>query len=896
MSLRRRALAILGMAAFLSVILIYGTGRLLLLDAFLRLDDRITRQYAEQARDGLLHELSALDDVATDYAARDSAYRLMQTRDAIYVKSELASQRLQDRGVDFIALVDPTGRLVYGRATDSSVGRDAPLPDDIKQHFSPRGVLLRHPGLNGVLLLAEGAALVSSKPITTSRHEGPTRGALIIGRFIDPEQVKRLAAVTHLATRAYRLDQAGLPADVQRAVKLLADRRPLLAVPLDDQSIAGYALVNDVYGKPALALKTTLPRSVYQQGKTSLDYFLLFCFAAFAVGVALTVWLLDKSILSRVTQLTQGIKSVGATGDLTRRVPVRGNDEISSLALTLNEMLEALDQSRRVRASEQRYRQLVDELWTSHQQMLEIIEFLPDATFVIGRDNKVVAWNKAMEDLTGVRREDIINQDSLACGKALHGSPRPVLADFLSIAGPSDELYASLQRDGNSLRARLFLPLAFGGRGAHVEAMASLLRDHGGETVGVIESIRDVAPFRSAAERSECSKPHDDLAELGGPELFRRETEKWRRAGTSEAGVVLCQVDHLKVVNLRSGMEAGNKLLTAAVGILKAVFGDQGTLVRLTGDELVVVVAFPDRDFTKTVPQRIREAVERSNHSDPARPPLSLSVGAAVSKGTNVELPSLVVEAKERQFESKLGDPDALLDVVGGTFLERLAAAEDRGQLSKERLLDLTKEALREVLAGPDEESSGVAGGACDEGEAPFASPALHRSPKRQGEVFREASAEELAVLVVGRELAAVTFSRENGIPETTELFAQVVNRLPVTRDMALRLVATVSAVVVPVAQVAAATTRQIRLLLVDNGESLLTVFEAPPPENRPDPAYRREQAHDRVYAVRYSPEALQVAHLVEHVLWHAFETHLTVVMEFGYRRSSAEECRSLAE
>jgi len=31
-----------------------------------------------------------------------------------------------------------------------------------------------------------------------------------------------------------------------------------------------------------------------------------------------------------------------------------------------------------------------------------IFDFLPDATIVIDRDGKVVAWNKAMEALTGV--------------------------------------------------------------------------------------------------------------------------------------------------------------------------------------------------------------------------------------------------------------------------------------------------------------------------------------------------------------------------------------------------------------------------------------------------------------------------------------------------------------
>jgi len=39
-----------------------------------------------------------------------------------------------------------------------------------------------------------------------------------------------------------------------------------------------------------------------------------------------------------------------------------------------------------------------------------VIDFLPDATFVIDREGTVTAWNRAMEDLTGVPAESMLGK------------------------------------------------------------------------------------------------------------------------------------------------------------------------------------------------------------------------------------------------------------------------------------------------------------------------------------------------------------------------------------------------------------------------------------------------------------------------------------------------------
>jgi PAS domain S-box-containing protein len=142
-----------------------------------------------------------------------------------------------------------------------------------------------------------------------------------------------------------------------------------------------------------------------------------------------------------------------------------------------------------------------EEVRASHQKLLDIIDFLPDATFVIDRDKKVIAWNRAIEEMTGVRKEDILGQGDYAYALPFYGERRPVLVDLLE--AEDSELkaeYKYVTKQGSRLYAEVYVPSVFGGRGGHLWATASALLDSQGNRVGGIESIRDITERIRAEE------------------------------------------------------------------------------------------------------------------------------------------------------------------------------------------------------------------------------------------------------------------------------------------------------------------------------------------------------------------------------------------------------------
>jgi PAS domain S-box-containing protein len=129
----------------------------------------------------------------------------------------------------------------------------------------------------------------------------------------------------------------------------------------------------------------------------------------------------------------------------------------------------------------------------SEQRLADIIDFLPDATFALDKEAKVIAWNRAMEEMTGVDRNDMIGQGDHAYTVPFYGERRQHLLDLLD--KDDKEIvsnYQYVQRKGNTLYAETFTPALQGGKGAYVWATAGPIFDSRGNRIGAIESIRDI--------------------------------------------------------------------------------------------------------------------------------------------------------------------------------------------------------------------------------------------------------------------------------------------------------------------------------------------------------------------------------------------------------------------
>ncbi len=71
------------------------------------------------------------------------------------------------------------------------------------------------------------------------------------------------------------------------------------------------------------------------------------------------------------------------------------------------------------------------QLLAARQQFEDIIQSLPDPTFVIDRDKRIVSWNRAIEEMTGLSGKEMIGKGENAYSIPFWGEPRQVLIDLI---------------------------------------------------------------------------------------------------------------------------------------------------------------------------------------------------------------------------------------------------------------------------------------------------------------------------------------------------------------------------------------------------------------------------------------------------------------------------------
>ncbi len=130
----------------------------------------------------------------------------------------------------------------------------------------------------------------------------------------------------------------------------------------------------------------------------------------------------------------------------------------------------------------------------------EIMDFIPDAVLAIDIEGKVIAWNRAMEELTGIKAVDILGKGNYEYSLPLYGIRRPTLADLaLKPDAKIEAEYTNLKRDGMSISGEVYIS-SFRQGGIYIWGKATPLYDSSGKVIGAIESIRDITERKRVEE------------------------------------------------------------------------------------------------------------------------------------------------------------------------------------------------------------------------------------------------------------------------------------------------------------------------------------------------------------------------------------------------------------
>ena len=284
------------------------------------------------------------------------------------------------------------------------------------------------------------------------------------------------------------------------------------------------------------------------------------------------------------------------------------NEELESRVVERTAQLESTNKELNIEIQIRKKAEVA--LNSARDQLLAIIEFLPDATFVIDQNKRVIAWNRAMEEMTGINKQDIMGKGDYSYSVPFYGEPRPILIDLIDEPNETSESrYRQLVRTERSINAESYAPSLFNGKGAYVWGTASLLYDGGGQLVGSIESIRDITERKLAEET--IRKARDEL------ELRVKERTAELEARNAEMERFTYTVSH----DLRSPLVT----IQGFNGFLK------GDIEKGDNEKVKVDLRLIEEAVTK-MDRLLRETLELSRIGRVANPPEDVPFGEIVQE------------------------------------------------------------------------------------------------------------------------------------------------------------------------------------------------------------------------------------------------------------------------
>ncbi len=236
----------------------------------------------------------------------------------------------------------------------------------------------------------------------------------------------------------------------------------------------------------------------------------------------------------------------------------------------------------------------ITSIWKNELFAESLLQHLAVATFVIDANHKIIFWNKACENITGLKAEEVIGTRNH--WKGFYPGNRPCLSDLVldNNLSESSELYSKAKQmtEIDGFAAENWCTSADNIR-RFLEFEAGAICDDSGEIVAVIECLRDRTKQKEAEQLVAEMAFYDPLTELPNRRLLqerlKEEISTANRQGNTGA-LMFLDLDDFKAINDSMGHDAGDELLIQLASRLKQATRETDMAARVGGDEFVVLL------------------------------------------------------------------------------------------------------------------------------------------------------------------------------------------------------------------------------------------------------------------------------------------------------------------
>lgn len=292
------------------------------------------------------NEIKHLDQICVDWSSWDASYAFMVSRDQKYIDENVDDSTFTNSKLNLLHFVDMDHQTIFSRVYDYVQKKEMVIDEFsgdmenldrflISRTYDDRALVDQH--VSGIIATSRGMMIVSSRFILTSQNQGPARGVLIMGRFIEPmlDRIKKQIDI----------DFDIIDHDRFYAQEQLRAEQPYIVKKEGDDLFSIYQGVWDIRGEIAFFVHFVIPRTYYTDSMRLLKYVHI-SIVAFALGIFLSVLSVLEILCFRpLLHLKKNIEYARDNREFTTHSTVKSQDEIGSLTRSFNALCQVIVQN-----------------------------------------------------------------------------------------------------------------------------------------------------------------------------------------------------------------------------------------------------------------------------------------------------------------------------------------------------------------------------------------------------------------------------------------------------------------------------------------------------------------------------------------------------------------------
>ncbi|MDK2826792.1 MAG: hypothetical protein PWQ44_1972 [Methanolobus sp.] len=401
MKIRNRVLSIFGMTFILMLILFAVVTGQILDNSFHKLEQKEMAKNLERADSAIESNMNKLEITAADWGYWDDSYYFLQGDDE-YITNNLEPESLINLHSDMMLFYDNNGQLYYATGADPDTYEKREIPESLVSYLGTEKSLFSSPAdpveKKGILQTPQGEILLlASNPITTSTDHEKIDGTLIVAKYVDQAFIEELQDLTKLkiAVNGIGAENATISPDISNDGEIGIE-------VINKDSIVGSKILSDINGNSTFVLEVEMTREIHQQGEIALIYMIS---AIILLGIFygfIVMFSMEKYILVRISDLRKNLIAITKSGSLASRVETQGDDELTDLSKSINDVLTTL---------EEKENKMHEEELKTQKKMESIIENILSGVILIdAKTHLITDVNPVAEKMIGLPRDKIVGK------------------------------------------------------------------------------------------------------------------------------------------------------------------------------------------------------------------------------------------------------------------------------------------------------------------------------------------------------------------------------------------------------------------------------------------------------------------------------------------------------